>query len=160
MSGSHQPEINATIARLRATYPSSTYLTHISGRACDLSDLTTLEINLASLLDFAASSSSEESHKLNHIVNTAGDTFSLRPLYQIPPDQIHESSIVRFYGSMILAKLLASPSGSSSRYIEMSPSSSVMFTGGSTATKPPPGWSTMVPFAAAKRALLALLLLI
>jgi NAD(P)-dependent dehydrogenase (short-subunit alcohol dehydrogenase family) len=153
ISGSRQPKIDATIARLRATYPSSTYLTHISGHACDLSDLTTLETNLSSLLDFATSSSSEESHKLNHIVNTAGDIFSLPPLHQVTPDQIHKSSIVRFYGSMMLGKLLASPPGSSSRYIEMSPSSSVTLTGGGAATKPPPGWSTVAPFAAAKEGL-------
>ena len=73
-----------------------------------------------------------------------------RPCTQITLDQIYKSSIVRFNGSMMLAKLLASPSGSNSRYIEMSPSSSMTFTGGSTATKPPPGWSTMAPFTAAK----------
>jgi hypothetical protein len=115
--------------RLRATYPSSAYLTYISNHACDLSDLTTLETNLTSLLNFATSSSSEESHKLNHIVNTARDIFSLPPLH-------NESSIVRFYGSVMLVKLLASLSGSSSRHLGTLPSSSVAFASGSTATKP------------------------
>lgn len=53
----------------------------------------------------------------------------------------------------MLAKLLASTPERPTPYMEVSAASSLTFTGGSTAAKPPPGWSTMVPFAAAKEGL-------
>jgi hypothetical protein len=79
ISGSRQPKIDATIARLRATYLSSTYPTHISGLACDLSDLATLEANLVSLLDFATSSSSEGSHRRRYLFPSTPAPNNARP---------------------------------------------------------------------------------
>lgn len=108
------------------------------------------ELNLKSLLDFATSNSAV---KLNHIVNTAGHSFSPPPLSQTTPADLHHSAIVRFYGAIMLAKLLASTPDKPNPYLEISAASSVTFTGGSTANKPPPGWSTMAPFAAAKEGL-------
>jgi hypothetical protein len=110
--------------------------THLSGLACDLSDLDALEANLTALLDFTTANGTL---KLNHIINTAGDSFSLPPLSQITPDALHKSSTVRFYGSIMLAKLLAATPERPSPYIEVSAASSLTFTGGSTAAKPRPG---------------------
>lgn len=108
ISGSRQPKLDAAIARLRSTFPSSMHPTHLSDLACDLSDLDALEANLTALLDFTTANGTI---KLNHIINTAGDSFSLPPLSQITPDALHQSSTVRFYGSIMLAKLLAATPG-------------------------------------------------
>jgi NAD(P)-dependent dehydrogenase (short-subunit alcohol dehydrogenase family) len=73
ISGSQQPEIDRTIARLRATYSADSFPTKLSGHACDPSHLEQLENNLTSLLAFATDSGTA---KLDHVINTAGDSFS------------------------------------------------------------------------------------
>jgi hypothetical protein len=53
----------------------------------------------------------------------------------------------------MLAKLLASTPEKPNPYLEISAASSVTFTGGAAANKPPPGWSAIAPFAAGKEGL-------
>ena len=148
ISGSNQPKIERTIERLRATYSSDSFPTHLSGLACDLSDTPHLEENLTALLSFATDNAQT---KLDHIVNTAGDSRGTTALASVTTDIIAMAGAMRFTAPIILAKLLV-PSHEPS-YIHSSPTSSLTLTSGVSAAKPPLNWSVTAAFGAAKEGL-------
>ena len=138
ISGSRQPKIDATIERIKSSYPDCR--TRLSGHACDLADTETLEQNIESLLKFATSDSKE---KLDHVVFTAGDSFFVKGLAEATVESIQKLGTVRFVAAILLGKLLVP------KYINSSAKSSITLTGGVNSTKPGAGWSVMAGWGAA-----------
>jgi NAD(P)-dependent dehydrogenase (short-subunit alcohol dehydrogenase family) len=98
---------------------------------------------LTTLFDFATN---EGQHKLDHIVNTAGDTLSVEKITDITAAQVQHYGQVRFISVVMMAKLAP-------RYIHHSSMSSVTFTSGISSTKPLQGWSALVGWNCAKEAM-------
>lgn len=105
---------------------------HISGHVCDLSQLDYIEANLTTLLQYAA-----KGGKIDHIIFTAGDALSICPVAEITVESIQKIGTVRFFGSLILAKLCPA-------YLSPGPKSSITLTGGSNSHRPIKGWTTVV----------------
>ncbi|KAK4443803.1 NAD(P)-binding protein [Podospora aff. communis PSN243] len=139
ISSSNPTKITRSLDRLRAGHPTFAPGQTISGQACDLANSSTLEANLASLLDFATENGKL---KLNHVVFTAGDAIAPVPLAQITPEDITRQSQIRFHGAVMLAKLLP-------KYIHVEAESSITFTGGTNTDKPMAGWSVIAAVGAA-----------
>ena len=114
VASSRQEKIDNTIKRLTTSYPDAKG--RISGHVVDLAS-SDVEAVLTTLFN---SATAEGEHKLDHIVNTAGDALSL-----------------------MIAKLAP-------RYIHRSSASSITVTGGISSTKPLPGWSVQVGWGAGK----------
>ena len=83
--------------------------------------------------------------KLDHIVYTVGNRLSMPRLADIMPELVYKAGIVRYSGSLIIAKLIASGT-----YVHSSPSSSFTMTGGTMASKPPPGSFNITGWSATK----------
>jgi NAD(P)-dependent dehydrogenase (short-subunit alcohol dehydrogenase family) len=138
ISGSRQPKIDATIERIKSTYPDCGE--RLSGHACDLANTELLEQNIESLLKFATHDGNK---KLDHVVFTAGDSFTVKSLADMTVESIHKLGTVRFVAAILLGKLLV-PS-----YMTSSPESSVTLTGGVNSTKPGAGWGVLAGWGAA-----------
>ena len=138
VSGSRQPKIDATIERIKASYPDCG--ARLSGHACDLANTESLEQNIESLLKFATSDGKE---KLDHVVFTAGDSFSVTGLADTTVESIQKLGTVRFTAAILLGKLLVPG------YMTSSAESSMTLTGGVNSTKPGAGWSVMAGYGAA-----------
>lgn len=153
ISSSSSSKLSTALDRLRSSpaynYMSSSNITttaatpslagggipRLTGFTCDLSDPSTVEQSLQTLLDNATL---EGRHKFDHVVFTAGDNISLTPISSITPQDYEKASAVRFTAPLVLAKLL-----SSLTYFNHSVSSSITFTGGTNTEKPSPGWSVV-----------------
>jgi NAD(P)-dependent dehydrogenase (short-subunit alcohol dehydrogenase family) len=142
VSSSRQPKIDTTVERIKSSYPDCE--ARISGHACDLANTETLEQNLEALLKFATSEGRE---KLDHVVFTAGNRFTIRSLVDMTADSIQKLPTVRFVGAILLAKLLVP------RYMTSSAESSITLTGGVNSTKPGAGWGVMAGWGAATEGL-------
>lgn len=136
ISSSSEEKIAASIEKLKAcTRPDSTYSEqqqqhqNISGHACDLYDLTKLEDNLRSLFDSATGSGT---HKLDHIVYTAGNKVGSIKLSAIDAATITDNGILRFYAPILIGKL-------ASAYMASSHESSITLTSGVNNVKPVEG---------------------
>jgi NAD(P)-dependent dehydrogenase (short-subunit alcohol dehydrogenase family) len=140
VASSRQEKIDNTIKRLTASYPDAQ--DSISGHVVDLTS-SDVEAALTTLFDFATN---EGKQKLDHIVNTAGDTLSVEKITDVTVAQVQHYGQVRFVSVLMIAKLAP-------RYIHRSSTSSVTFTGGISSTKPPNGWSTLVGWNCAKEAM-------
>ena len=138
VASSRQEKIDKTIERLTTSYPDARE--RISGHPCDLAGAA-VEGNLKTLFDFAA-----KHGKLDHVVNTAGDSFGLVKLGDVTPADIQKQGEVRFTGSLLMAKLAP-------QYMHQTNLSSITLTGGVNSTKPGPGWSVTVGWGSAKEAL-------
>lgn len=141
ISGSNPERLTRSLDRLRTQYPDLPP-SRISGKTCDLGDAAALETNLDELLRFATTTPEGDTKKINHAVLTAGDALNLTPLSETTPASIAAASQVRFYGAVILAKLLP-------KYAETSPETSLTFTGGVNTNRPLPGWAVMAAVGAA-----------
>ena len=92
-----------------------------------------LESNIAALFDASTSKGTE---KLDHIVFTAGDQPSPRPLSEIDFNFIKEAGLVRFFAPLLVAKYAA-------KHIGLGPASSITLTSGISAYRPYPNWNAI-----------------
>lgn len=141
VASSRQEKIDKTIKRLTTSYPDASE--RLSGQVVDLAG-PDVEAALTNLFDFATAAGT---HKLDHIVSTAGDTLAVQKIADVTVAEVQQYGQVRFIGQLMIAKL-------ATRYIHHSSTSSVTFTGGISSTKPPPGWSALVGWNCAKEAMI------
>ncbi|KAJ6036409.1 hypothetical protein N7540_000688 [Penicillium herquei] len=128
---SSKPEnVEKAVSRLREAYPELS--SSVSGQACDLYDISTMESNITSLLEFAT----KDNKKIDHIVNTAGGPGALPPLSEFTPEQAAAGS-PRLAGVLMLAK-------HAPQYMEPGPQTSITLTTGSLLHKPSPAFATAI----------------
>lgn len=96
-----------------------------------------MEQNLKALLDFATESGS---HKLDHIVYTAGDPIAIMKLENIDVAMAQRAGMVRFFGPLVLGKLAPA-------YMNPGPASSITLTTGSVSERPRPDWTLVGSYA-------------
>jgi len=121
-------KLSTKTAQLQSLYPNA----HVSGSTADLATTETLEANLQSILDAAVK---EIGGPLDHIVYTAGNSIPLTPLAEITATSALDSLTVRYLGPLLVGKLVAAHPG---RYLSVAASSSITFTSGIRAHRPPP----------------------
>ena len=132
ISGSAQPKVDDKVALLRSYYPDLAS-DRITGYAVDLTDNANLEKNLENLFEKVTEGGK---NKINHIAFTAGDIPTLPKVSEITVQDLEDRSTIRFYGAMIIAKLLTKD-----KYVPTSADSSFTITGGVNTKKPMAGWS-------------------
>lgn len=133
---SSKPEkVEKAVSRLRDAYPELS--SSISGQACDLYDVSTMESSITSLLAFAT----KDGKKIDHIVNTAGSPGSMPSLSNVTPENI-ASGGSRLAGIMMLAKHAPA-------YMESRPESSITLTTGTLLFKPMDSFTTGIGWAGA-----------
>ncbi|GJC94767.1 short-chain dehydrogenase/reductase family oxidoreductase [Colletotrichum higginsianum] len=84
--------------------------------------------------------------QVDHVVETAGESIGSLTLPEVTPQRIAEATSSRVTGSVMLAKVVGS-------YLKKAHTSSLTFTGGALAEKPPPGMSVMASIGGAKNSL-------
>jgi NAD(P)-dependent dehydrogenase (short-subunit alcohol dehydrogenase family) len=135
ISSSNPERVAKAVSNLQPSYPSAS--DRIQGHACNLNDEETLESNLAALLDKTTSGAS---HKLDHVVFTAGDALASAKLADVDMAFIKKAGMVRFFAPMLLGKLIA-------RYVQSGPGSSYTITTGAVSEHPIPDWSVVGSYA-------------
>jgi NAD(P)-dependent dehydrogenase (short-subunit alcohol dehydrogenase family) len=130
ISSSSESKVRGAVAKLGETYPSAK--SRISGYACNLGDLNTLEENVASLF--------EKVGTLNHVVYTAGDSLGIMSLESVDIASIQKAGTVRYFGTIMVAKYAA-------KYLTPGPESSLTLTTGSVSERPIKGWSIVNGYA-------------
>ncbi|KAJ6096567.1 NAD(P)-binding protein [Penicillium sp. IBT 16267x] len=131
LSSSNQSKLDNAVDRLKAAYPTQTAKQTIITHVCDLSDAANLDTNFEKLFQAATANGT---HKLNHIVSTAGDPVNIPALNDIHAQDIYSAMNVRLVAPAVMAKFIP-------KYMESSPSSSLTLTGGVLSRKPAPGRS-------------------
>ncbi|KAF1992486.1 NAD(P)-binding protein [Aulographum hederae CBS 113979] len=127
ISGSNPKKLSTASTRLQTSIVSPGSLSIFP---CDLGDPTTLEDNLLVLLKAVTDDGAK---KLDHVIFTAGNALSLKPLGEISAADIQAAQTVRFTAPLLLAKHLPT-------YLTVSADSSFTVTGGVNTTKPMPSW--------------------
>ena len=131
ISSSNETKINSSINNLLKTYPSAK--DRVSGYPCDLYS-SSLESNIEKLL-------SQCGGKLDHIVNTAGDSLATSKIEDMTLESIQKAAMVRFNAPLLLAK-------HARKYLNAGPAASITFTTGTVSQKPMQDWSTIASYAA------------
>ncbi|RAH56423.1 short-chain dehydrogenase [Aspergillus piperis CBS 112811] len=148
LSSSKLEKVQSAISRLQQLYPDPSFTSRITGRAYDLSDQSTLETTIISLLDYATSPSifpttttttthgNNEKVLLNHIIYTSGTRPSRIPISptttNLTPQLYTQSETLRVLAPLMLGKHAKS-------YMVDEHTSSMTFTSGVLASKPVPG---------------------
>ncbi|KAJ4363700.1 hypothetical protein N0V95_001015 [Ascochyta clinopodiicola] len=132
ISGSTQPKVDTKVTKLRSLYPNLP-AENVTGFACDLFDIDSLERNLTSVLDKATESGSK---KIDHIAFTAGDSIASPSVKDVTPEALLKGFNVRLIAPSIIAKLLTT-----GNYMPLTLNSSFTLTGGTNTHKPSPGWT-------------------
>ncbi|CRG83539.1 hypothetical protein PISL3812_00891 [Talaromyces islandicus] len=135
IASSNPEKVENAVSRLRKAYPELS--SRISGQACDLYEISTMEANITSLLEFAT----KDGKKIDHLVNTAGSPGTAPPLPEVTPEQIGGSN-TRLAGVMMLAK-------HAPKYMEPGPQASITLTTGTMLFKPVKEFVTGIPWAGA-----------
>lgn len=131
ISSSRQSKVDASIQRLKSSYPSSK--TTITGLACNLGDESTLEENIQTLF-------SKIDRKLDHIVFTAGEPLAPTPIGDVSLQSMKTRGMVRFFAPFFVAKYGAA-------HLTPGPASSITLTTGSVSEKPIPNWAVVASYA-------------
>lgn len=134
IASSTTSRLESALSALKTSYPSAASAGLIVGTTCDVSKESTIEEQLHSLFTFATTNGM---HKLDHVVNTAGTVPSLPALSKFTPDQAFGGATSRYIAGLLIGKLAPA-------HMNPGPGSSIIFTGGSTASKPGRGWSARV----------------
>ncbi|GKZ16444.1 hypothetical protein AbraIFM66951_007128 [Aspergillus brasiliensis] len=148
LSSSNPERVSSAITRLQQLYPDPSFTSRIAGKAYDLSDTSTLEANVLSLLEFATSPTlfntttpTEGDTKenkdgkilLNHIIYTSGTRPARHPLTSsntaLTPQTYTASETLRVLAPLMLGKHAKS-------YVVDSHTSSLTFTSGVLSAKP------------------------
>lgn len=128
IASSNPEKVEKAISRLREAYPELS--SRVSGQACDLYNMETMEASVISLLEFATN----DGKKLDHLVNTAGSPGASPPLSDIKPENVVKSNS-RLAGIMMLAK-------HAPKYMEAGPQTSITLTTGTMLFKPIKDYAT------------------
>jgi NAD(P)-dependent dehydrogenase (short-subunit alcohol dehydrogenase family) len=134
ISSSNPEKVERAVSRLREGYPE--FSSRVSGQACDLYNIPTMEASINSLFTFAT----KDGKKIDHLVNTAGSPGYAPSLSEITPEQIGTSD--RLAGIMMLAK-------HAPKYMETGPQTSITLTTGTMLFKPVKDFVTAIPWAGA-----------
>jgi len=129
ISSSSEARINSAVSSLQQSYPS--FKANVSGYACNLGDLTTMDANLEKLFRRVGS--------IDHLVFTAGDALAIMPLDAVTVEAISKAGAIRFYAPILATKHAV-------KYLSAGPKSSITFTTGSIAERPMPGWTVVNGF--------------
>ena len=132
IASSQRSRIDNAIQRLQA---SNSQNLAISGHAVDLSKPQELEANIIALLGAVTA----HSGVIDHVVFTAGDSFSRKPLADAGINDILSMGNVRFLGPLILGKVLLNKP----EYMSAGPKASITLTGGTNTHRPMPGRAVM-----------------
>ncbi|OJI84083.1 hypothetical protein ASPTUDRAFT_43042 [Aspergillus tubingensis CBS 134.48] len=150
LSSSTSEKVQSAISRLQQLYPDPAFTSRITGKAYDLSDQSTLETTITSLLDYATSPSifptttttttplKEENGRIliNHIIYTSGTRPSRIPISptttNLTPQLYTQSETLRVLAPLMLGKYAKA-------YMVDEHTSSLTFTSGVLASKPVPG---------------------
>ncbi|XRM48741.1 hypothetical protein ABZX51_011655 [Aspergillus tubingensis] len=151
LSSSTSEKVQSAISRLQQLYPDPAFTSRITGKAYDLSDQSTLETTITSLLDYATSPSifpntnttapkgnnnNNEKVLLNHIIYTSGTRPSRIPISPstttLTPQLYTQSETLRVLAPLMLGKYAKA-------YMVDENTSSMTFTSGVLASKPVPG---------------------
>jgi len=144
ISGSTQDKVDRKVDELRSFYP-NLLASHVSGQACDLSDLQSLEANLTALFDKVTENGT---NKLDHIAFCAGDALYMPKITELTAEGAFDGFKVRWLSTGLIGKLLAT-----GKYMPQSASSSFTVTSGTNTTKPGVGWSLGASWGAACEAI-------
>ncbi|KAK6515035.1 hypothetical protein TWF506_007388 [Arthrobotrys conoides] len=136
IASSSPSKLQKSISRLQTTYPQ--FSKNINGTTLNLSS-EDVEDQIIAAYEYATENGTR---KLDHVVNTAGDTFALPKLSEVTPAGAAAVTTVRYIGNLLLAKHV-------SKYINISPESSFTTTSGVNAAKPGDGWSSIIGVATA-----------
>ncbi|KAH8587774.1 hypothetical protein B0O99DRAFT_677838 [Bisporella sp. PMI_857] len=147
ISSSDAARVQASIARLRSSYPLKA--SRISGFACNLSQEDVLEENIVALFNAATSNGA---YKLDHIAYTAGDAPVPKALENIDLAYIRNSFLVRSFAAILLAKHAV-------KHIAPGPASSITFTSGTAELRPVPNWPILTMVTGSLRSLVRALAL-
>ncbi|KAL8951313.1 MAG: hypothetical protein Q9222_002712 [Ikaeria aurantiellina] len=129
IASSQKSKVDRAVSRLRAADGAAS--STVSGHVCDLSKPMELENNISHLFETVVSTSQR---KINHVVLTAGDGVSIKPLTETSVPEMLSTGTVRFLGALVIGKLAP-------KYLDQSPHSSVTFTGGTMSHRPLPKWT-------------------
>ncbi|KAL2842405.1 hypothetical protein BJY01DRAFT_236003 [Aspergillus pseudoustus] len=124
ISSSSATRIEATIAKLRTLYPTSS--TNIIGYPCNLGDEASLPANVENLFSQVGT--------LDHIIFTAGDAPLLQPFLENSFETIKAAGTIRFFAPLLVAQY-------GYKHLKPGPASSITLTSGASAEKPIPGWT-------------------
>jgi NAD(P)-dependent dehydrogenase (short-subunit alcohol dehydrogenase family) len=138
VASSSQQKVDKTIQRLSSSYPDAK--TRISGQTIDLAS-SDVEKALNILFEFTA-----KDGRLDHVVHTAGDKFTLKTLSEITPEAVQKHGNIRYISALIMAKVAL-------KYMHQTSQSSITLSGGVANLRPPSGWSTPAGWAAATEGL-------
>ena len=131
ISSSSQARVDAAVSSLAARFPAR----RVRGVVTDLSR-PSVEADLEALFQAAEA----ELGTVHHVVYTAADALSIGALDTVGVEQIHKLVHMRGVAQIMLAKVAA-------RHLPRDNKSCIVYSGGSVASKPDPGWS-MLAFAA------------
>ncbi|KAK5057821.1 hypothetical protein LTR84_011822 [Exophiala bonariae] len=132
ISSSSSQKVDTAISRLKASYPDTE--THITGIVCNLGDEASLEENVAALF-------AKIDGKLDHIVFTAGEPLSPKPIADIDVAFMRKAGVVRFLAPYFISK-------HGVKHLNPGPASSITITSGSVAEKPNLNWTVVASYAA------------
>jgi len=133
ISGSNEENLARAVQRLRASYP-DTPADRIATHACDLSEETALDANIAALLEAVTAAGAQ---KLNHVVFTAGDAFAPNPIAAANLALFQHAQTVRLLAPIMIAKHAAA-------HVAQSADSSMTVTSGAAVEKPAAGSALLV----------------
>ncbi|RVD83898.1 uncharacterized protein DFL_005670 [Arthrobotrys flagrans] len=136
IASSSPSKLQSSISRLQSSYPE--FSQNIRGTTINLS-AEDVEDQIIAAYEYATDNGTK---KLDHVVNTAGDSFGLPKLSEVTPSGAASAATVRYIGNLLLAKHV-------SKYINISPESSFTTTSGVNAAKPGDGWSPIIGVATA-----------
>ncbi|KAF7122884.1 hypothetical protein CNMCM5793_000994 [Aspergillus hiratsukae] len=128
ISSSNSSRITQAVSSLKEKYPSG----QVTGHTCDLS-LPDVEDRLHKLF--------EEIGSCDHIVYTAGDALSIKPLKDVDIQFVQKAGHIRFVVPVLIAKFAL-------RFLKPGYTSSLTFTGGAVANKPQPDWAVIAGYSA------------
>lgn len=132
IASSTQERLDSAVARLqehaRAVNVSPDTITSVKA---DLSNVDTIDDEAIKILEAAT-----KGGKLDHIVFSAGDSFTQKPLEEVSVRDFQQLMMVRAMAPLVIAKYV-------SKYLHISNKSSITVTGGTATWRPPRGWATI-----------------
>ena len=140
VASSNQEKVDDAVARIQKSYPEAG--DRVRGQIVDLRS-ENVEEQIAALYDFATDGGK---HKLDHVVNTAGDSLHMVSLDNVTPENSSQMYKVRMIGAMMLAKVAV-------KYLNDSPTSSFTMTSGVRDNRPFNGFAAIAPVGAAIKGL-------
>jgi NAD(P)-dependent dehydrogenase (short-subunit alcohol dehydrogenase family) len=132
ISSSNSSRLETAVQRLQASIPAA--VDRLQGEVCSLGDLESIRPNLLTLLE-----SVTKTGLLDHVVFTAGDPISIKPVGDLSIETIQRMGNVRFYGPMLLG-------GLATKYLKASHRSSITLTSGSMVHRPLQNWTATAAY--------------